>query len=235
MTEETQPHFLNINKEQLKNPSALSPFIEHTLLKADARQAEVIKLADEAMAFGFWGACVNVCQLKTLLKALGNSAVRAVAVVGFPLGATLPEVKAFEAHKAIEAGAAEVDMVMNIGALKDGDYAWVSKDIACVVEAARGACTKVIIETGLLTEREKEAACLLSKSSGAHFVKTCTGFAGGKATQADVALMRRVVGSGMGVKASGGICTFEEAVALLLAGANRLGTSSGAKLVKGGW
>jgi deoxyribose-phosphate aldolase len=220
-------------KELLRNPASLSPFIEHTLLKADATKADVIRLAEEAITFGFAGACVNVCQLEALVKALGEAPVRAIAVIGFPLGATLPEVKAFEAREAVKLGASEVDMVLNIGALKAGDDAWVCRDIAAVVEAAVGAWVKVIVEVGLLTEEEKEAACLLSKSSGAHFVKTCTGFSEGKATEADVALMRRVVGDGMGIKASGGISTVEAAVALLLAGANRLGTSSGVKLVSG--
>jgi len=213
------------------SPAALSPFIEHTLLKAEATKADILRLASQALEFGFVGACVNLCHVETLVHALGNSPVKAVAVVGFPLGATLPEVKAFETQEAIKRGASEVDMVINIGALKARDHAWVSRDIAAVVQAAQGAWVKVIIETGLLTEAEKEAACLLSKASGAHFVKTCTGFAGGKATEADIALMRRVVGSEMGIKASGGIATAEAAVALLRAGANRLGTSAGLSMV----
>ncbi|MCL2259390.1 MAG: deoxyribose-phosphate aldolase, partial [Cystobacterineae bacterium] len=221
MTEERRlrlPNLLPIGREQLKSPLALCPFIEHTLLKADVTRADVVRLADEAIQWGFGGACVNVCQLETLVKALGKAPVKAVAVVGFPLGATLPEVKAFEAREAVAAGAGEVDMVLNIGALKEGAHAYVRHDIASVVKAAPSAWIKVIIEAGLLTEEEKEAACLLAKAAGAHFVKTCTGFAPGQATEADVALMRRVVGGGMGVKASGGIRTAEGAVALLLAG-----------------
>jgi len=222
-----------LKQEQLQTPISLCPFIEHTLLKPDATKEEIIRLANEAISCGFAGACVHVYQLETLVKALGTAPVKAVAVVGFPLGATLPEVKAFETREAVKAGAQEVDMTLNIGALKDRDHAWVCRDIRAVVEAAEGAWVKVILETGLLTQEEKEVACVLSKSSGAQFVKTCTGFAEGKATEADVALMRRVVGSGMGVKASGGIRTVEGAVALLLAGANRLGTSAGVELSRG--
>jgi len=224
-----------VSKEQLQNPSALCPFIEHTLLKADATRADVERLAEEAIQFGFGGACVNVCQLETLVKALGKAPVRAVAVVGFPLGATLPEVKAFETREAVRLGAKEIDMVINLGALKEGDDAYLGYDIGAVVKAAGDAWVKVIIETGLLTEAQKEAACVVAKAAGAHFVKTCTGFAQGQATVADVALMRRVLGAGMGVKASGGIATAEAAVALLLAGANRLGTSSGLKLLQNGF
>jgi len=213
------------------SPLSLSPFIEHTLLKADASKADIIRLAHEAVEHGFVGACVNLFHLETLRNALGNSPVKAVTVIGFPLGATLPEVKAFETREATKRGAHEVDMVLNIGALKAGDHAWARQDIEAVVKAAQGAQVKVILETGLLTEAEKEAACQLAKSAGAHFVKTCTGFSAGKATEADVALMRRVVGSHMGVKASGGISTAEAAAALLRAGACRLGTSAGVQLV----
>jgi len=228
------PKLALAGKAQLQSPASLSPFIEHTLLRAEATKADILRLADEAKEYGFVGACVHAGHLETLVVALGKSPVKVVAVVGFPLGATLPRVKAFETQEAVKLGAQEVDMVLNIGALKAGDYAGVKRDIEAVVQAAGGAWVKVIVETGLLTEEEKVAACLISKSAGAHFVKTCTGFSEGKATKADIALMRRVVGSHMGVKASGGISTVEAAVELLLAGANRLGTSSGVKLVGSG-
>ena len=226
------PKLSSATPKQLSTPAALSPFIEHTLLRADATKSDIKRLAAEAVAYGFVAACVNLFHLETLIEALGNSLITPVVVVGFPLGATLPSAKAFETQAATKLGAKEVDMTLNIGALKARDYTWVRQDIEAVVQAAAGAWVKVIIETALLTEEEKEAACHLSQQAGAHFVKTCTGFAGGKATEADIALMRRAVGDSMGIKASGGIATAEVATALLLAGANRLGTSSGVKLVR---
>jgi len=191
---------------------SLAQMIDHTLLKANATKAEVQKLAEEAKEYSFASVCVNPTWVKTAAEILKDTPVKVCTVIGFPLGATTSEVKAFEAKNAIENGATEIDMVINIGALKDKQYEMVEKDIQAVVEAAKGkALTKVIIETCLLTDEEKEIACQLSVKAGADFVKTSTGFSTGGATAEDVALMRKTVGPKIGVKASGGVRSLEDA------------------------
>lgn len=208
--------------------------IDHTLLKPEASEADIRKLCDEAAKFGFASVCVNPAWVKTAAKFLKGSGVPVCTVIGFPLGATLPDVKAFEARRAIFDGAREVDMVINVGALKSGDDCTVEDDIRAVVEAAHdnGVLCKVIIETALLTDDEKVRACVASKNAGADFVKTSTGFAKGGATVDDVALMRRTVGSALGVKASGGVKGIDDARAMFEAGATRIGASVGVKIAQ---
>ncbi len=213
----------------------IARYIDHTNLKAYASREDIIKLCEEAKKYGFYAVCVNPYRVKVAKEALKGTGIKVASVIGFPLGATPTEVKVFEAEKAIEAGADELDMVMNIGALKDGDLEYVKKDIASVVETAhnRGVLVKVIIETCYLTEEEKVTACKLAMDAGADFVKTSTGFGTGGATVEDVRLMKSVVGDRLGVKAAGGIRTYEQAVAMIDAGASRIGTSSGVKIVGG--
>jgi len=208
--------------------------IDHTLLKPEASEADIRKLCDEAARFGFASVCVNPSWVKRASEFLRGTNVPVCTVIGFPLGATLPDVKAFEARRAIFNGAKEVDMVINIGALKSGDDCAVEEDIRAVAEAAHenGVLLKVIIETALLTDDEKVRACLASKNAGADFVKTSTGFAKGGATVEDVALMRRVVGHDLGVKASGGVKGIEDARAMVEAGATRIGASVGVKIAQ---
>ena len=202
-------------------------YFDHTILKADATEAQVAKICEEALANKFASVCVNQYYTKFLAEKLAGSDVDVCTVVGFPLGMSDTRVKAFETKAAIEDGATEVDMVINVGALKDGKYEYVLNDIRTLKEVCGSeAVLKVIIETCLLTEEEKVKACELSKEAGADFVKTSTGFSTGGAKPEDVALMRKTVGDEMGVKASGGIHTAEEAQAMIDAGANRLGTSA---------
>ncbi|NJE46176.1 deoxyribose-phosphate aldolase [Thermococcus sp. GR7] len=210
-------------------------YIDHTNLKPYATADDIIKLCDEAKRYNFYAVCVNPYRVKLAKEQLKGSNVKVATVIGFPLGATPTEVKVFEAKKALEDGADELDMVINIGALKDGDYEYVRRDIEEVVKVAheKGAIVKVIIETCYLTEEEKIKACELAKEAGADFVKTSTGFGTGGATVEDVRLMRKVVGPDMGVKASGGVRTYEQAMAMIEAGATRIGTSSGVKIVEG--
>ena len=212
----------------------LAKYIDHTLLKTDAQRADVAKLIEEAKAYHFASVCVSPIWVSYVSDALRGSGVKTCTVIGFPQGATPSAVKAFETKQAVADGADEVDMVIAVGRLKDGDDAYVKADIEAVVRAAHGkALTKVIIETCLLTDEEKRRACLLAKEAGADFVKTSTGFAAGGATAADVRLMRESVGDTMGVKAAGGIRSRADAEAMLAAGATRLGTSSGVKIVEG--
>ena len=208
--------------------------IDHTLLKPEASESDIKKLCNEAIQFGFASVCVNPSWVKKASEFLRGSNVPVCTVIGFPLGATLPDVKAYEARRAIFNGAREVDMVINIGALKSGDDCAVEDDIRHVREAAHenGVLLKVIIETALLTDEEKVRACLASKNAGADFVKTSTGFAKGGATSADVNLMRRTVGSALGVKASGGVKGIEDARAMFEAGATRIGASVGVKIAQ---
>lgn len=208
--------------------------IDHTLLKPEATEADIKKLCNEAIQFGFASVCVNPAWVKKASEFLSGSNVPVCTVIGFPLGATLPDVKAYEARRAIFNGAREVDMVINIGALKSNDDCTVEDDIRAVAEAAHenGVLLKVIIETALLTDDEKVRACLASKNAGADFVKTSTGFAKGGATADDVALMRRTVGSALGVKASGGVKGIEDARAMFEAGATRIGASVGVKIAQ---
>lgn len=213
----------------------IARLIDHTLLKADASREAVIRLAEEAKQYRFASVCVNPAQVKTAYEVLKDTPdVKVCTVIGFPLGATMPEVKAFEVREAIAAGATEVDMVINIGALKDKQDDLVEQDIRAVVEAAKGkALTKVIIETCLLTDEEKVRACRLAVKAGADFVKTSTGFSTGGATAEDIALMRKTVGPDIGVKASGGVRSLEDVQAMIKAGATRIGSSSGVSIVKG--
>ena len=212
----------------------LAAYIDHTLLKPEATRDELAKLAEEARKHQFATVCVNPTWVALAAAQLRGSAVGVCSVVGFPLGATTPDVKQFEARRAIFDGASEIDMVLNVGALKSGDVRLVTDDIRGVVSAchAAGAGSKVIIETALLTDEEKITACTLAKAAGADFVKTSTGFGPGGATAADVALMRRVVGDEMGVKASGGVRDLEQMKAMVAAGATRIGASAGVRIVK---
>ena len=209
--------------------------IDHTLLKANATRAEIEKLAEEAKKYSFASVCVNPTWVKTAAQLLADSPnVKVCTVIGFPLGAATSATKAFETKDAIENGATEVDMVINIGALKDKQDDLVEQDIRAVVEAAKGkALTKVIIETCLLTEEEKVRACQLAVKAGADFVKTSTGFSTGGATVEDIRLMRQTVGPEIGVKASGGVRSREDALAMIEAGATRIGASSGVAIVNG--
>ena len=211
----------------------LTAMIDHTLLKPEATTAQVEQLCNQARQFSFASVCVNPTHVQLCARLLQGSPVRVCAVVGFPLGASLPEVKAYETQQAIRDGAAEIDMVINIGALKDKNTDLVARDIAAVVNAARasGALVKVIIEAALLTDDEKVAACQLAKDAGADYVKTSTGFGPGGATAQDVALMRQTVGPEMGVKAAGGIRTLADAQKMIEAGATRLGVSASVKLM----
>lgn len=208
--------------------------IDHTLLKAEATKEQIEKLCAEAKEFGFASVCVNPTWVKYCSELLQNSNVLVCTVIGFPLGANTTAVKVFEAKDAIANGAQEVDMVINIGALKDQNFELVQSDITAVVEAAKGsAIVKVIIETCLLTEEEKVKACELSVAAGADFVKTSTGFSTGGATAEDIALMRKTVGPELGVKASGGVRSLEDMQKMVEAGATRIGASSGVAIVKG--
>ena len=213
--------------------SEMAQCIDHTLLKPEATQAAFDRLCSEAVQYGFKAVCVNSARVAYISQKISGSAVEVCAVVGFPLGATHSAAKAVEAQKAVEDGASELDMVLNIGALKDGDLKTVEADIRAVRQAAAGPIVlKVIIETCLLTDTEKTTACEIAKNAGADFVKTSTGFSSAGATVEDVALMRRIVGPEMGVKASGGIKDFETAAAMIAAGATRIGAGAGVAIVR---
>jgi deoxyribose-phosphate aldolase len=209
-------------------------YMDHTVLKPETTRETVARFCEEARRFGFAAVCVNPCWIGFARDKLAGSAVKVATVIGFPLGANTTATKAFEARDARAAGADELDMVINIGALKDGRDEQVERDIRAVVEAAAGAPVKVIIETSALTDAEKVRACTLAKRAGAAFVKTSTGFGKGGATVEDVALMKATVGEGMEVKASTGVKTRQDADRLIAAGATRLGTSSGPAIVEGG-
>ncbi|MBS2769982.1 deoxyribose-phosphate aldolase [Anoxybacillus sp. PDR2] len=212
----------------------LAKMIDHTLLKANTTKEQIVQLCEEAKQYGFASVCVNPTWVATAAELLKGTDVKVCTVIGFPLGANTPETKAFETKDAIANGATEIDMVMNIGALKDGADELVERDIRAVVEAAKGkALVKVIIETCLLTEEEKVRACRLAVQAGADYVKTSTGFSTGGATIEDIALMRQTVGPDMGVKASGGVRDLQGAEAMVKAGATRIGTSSGVAIVQG--
>lgn len=209
-------------------------YIDHTLLKADAKKDEIIDLCREARMYSFASVCVNPAWVSVASEALEGSSVKVCTVIGFPLGSSTSEVKAFETANAIQNGAEEIDMVIHIGAIRDGDEDAVKEDITSVVEAAKGkALVKVIIETSLLTDSEKRTACELAVVAGADFVKTSTGFSTGGATEEDIKLMRAVVGPNLGVKASGGIRSFEDMEKMIQAGATRIGASSGVQIIKG--
>jgi deoxyribose-phosphate aldolase len=210
----------------------LAPLIDHTILKPDATAAEVLPLCAEARQYHFHSVCVNPIHVRLVAGELAGSGVATCSVIAFPFGATTTAAKAAEAAQAVADGAGELDMVIAIGALKAGESEHVRRDIAAVKQAGGGALLKVIIETCLLTDDEKVLACRLAQEAGADFVKTSTGYGGGGATVADVALMRRTVGPALGVKASGGVRSFAQALAMVEAGANRIGTSSGAAMMK---
>ena len=212
----------------------LNRMIDHTILKPEATEAAVQKIIDEAKEYNFFYVCINPCWVAFASEQLADTDVAVCTVIGFPLGANTPEVKAYEAADAIKNGANEVDMVINIGALKSQQYDHVRQDIQGIVDAAKGkALVKVIIETALLTDEEKVKACELAKEAGADFVKTSTGFSTGGAKVADIRLMRETVGPDMGVKASGRVHNAEEALAIIEAGATRIGASTGVAIVSG--
>jgi deoxyribose-phosphate aldolase len=215
-------------------PAGVASMIDHTLLKPDATRKNIEELCREAAQFKFATVCVNPTWVALSSRLLAGSGVGVCSVVGFPLGATTPDVKGYETQRAIFDGAREIDMVINVGALKSGDLSAVERDIEAVTLPCRscGALSKVIIEAALLTDDEKITACTLAKAAGADYVKTSTGFASGGATAADVALMRRVVGAEMGVKAAGGVRDFEGMKAMIAAGATRVGASAGVKIVQ---
>ncbi|AEF85946.1 deoxyribose-phosphate aldolase [Treponema primitia ZAS-2] len=222
--------------------AGLAKFIDHTLLKPEADTAGIDKLCAEAKQYGFYSVCINSAYVARCAKTLAGSEVKVCVVVGFPLGAMGAEAKAFEAEYAVKNGADEIDMVMNIGAMKSGDLSLVEGDIAqvrkacagnCVASSGKKALLKVIIETCLLTEAEIVSACTIALKAGADFVKTSTGFSTHGATVEHVALMRKTVGAAAGVKAAGGVRTYEDALAMIKAGATRLGTSGGIKIISG--
>ena len=212
----------------------MARMIDHTNLRPEASREQIMRLCEEAREHGFGAVIVNAGYVALACSRLSGNETNVGAVIGFPLGATLTRVKEFEAREALRLGAREIDMVMNIGALKSEDRSLVASDISAVAEVAHehDALLKVILETALLSDIEKVAACEISVEAGADFVKTCTGFLGGTATVADVALMRRAVGPEIGVKASGGIRSAGDAMAMIQAGANRIGTSSGVSIIR---
>lgn len=211
----------------------LNKFIDHTILKPETTQEQVEKILSEAKEYDFASVCVNPTWVSLAAESLKDTDVKVCTVIGFPLGANTSAVKAFETEDAIANGADEIDMVINIGALKAGNDALVLDDIKAVVDASGDKLVKVIIEACLLTDEEKVRACQLSKEAGADYVKTSTGFSTGGATVADVALMRKTVGPDMGVKASGGARSYEDAIAFIEAGASRIGASSGVAIMNG--
>ena len=217
-----------ISKEELAG------LIDHTILKPQTSEIEVAKICQEAINYGFWSVCVNPSYVSFASRSIRNKPIRVCSVVGFPFGSNTVEVKVHEATKAIQDGANEIDMVINLGALKSGNNELVRHEIESVVEAGKcqkDTIIKVIIETGLLSEKEKIRVCELVKNSGADFVKTSTGFNSSGATTSDVELLRNVVGSDFGVKASGGIRSYDDAIKMIEAGANRIGTSSGVAII----
>jgi deoxyribose-phosphate aldolase len=215
----------------MMDKKTIAAMIDHTLLKPEATPAQIEKLCAEAAEYHFASVCVNPVYIPLAARLLKGTGVKVCCVVGFPLGAIAPEQKAAEAASCAAMGAEELDMVIHVGAAKAGDWALVQRDIEGVVKAAAGHTVKVIIETCLLTDEEKVKACEAAKAAGAHFVKTSTGFSTGGATTHDIALMRKTVGPEMGVKASGGIRDYETAMAMIEAGANRIGASAGIAIV----
>ncbi len=222
-------------EKRIEDPLELAGYIDHTLLKAEATEEQIIRLCAEAERYRFASVCVNPGYVPLARRQLDGTGVRVCTVTGFPLGATSTAAKVQETAESVRSGADEIDMVVNIGELKSGNWQYVKNDIGAVVQAAGGrALVKVIIETCLLTDEEKVKACRTAKEAGADFVKTSTGFSAGGATAEDVRLMRRTVGADMGVKASGGVGDYETALAMIEAGADRIGTSSGVSIVTSG-
>ena len=219
---------------EIVDPKSLAQYIDHTLLKPDASAEDVLRVCDEAKKYHFASVCVNPSYIRLAADRLKGSAVTPCCVIGFPFGANTPEAKEGEALDAVINGAKEIDMVINVGAIKSEDWQLVGRDVSAVVDAVKGkALVKVILETCLLTDEEKVRACKICKTAGAGFVKTSTGYSTGGATVKDVELMRKTVGAQMGVKASGGIRAYEDAVAMIKAGANRLGASAGISIIAG--
>lgn len=215
--------------------SHIASYIDHTLLKADATQQMIDQLIEEARQYSFASVCVNPYWVKYCYDILKETEVSVCTVIGFPLGAQTTEGKVFEAKQAIQYGATEIDMVINIGSLKSRDYETVKHDMHAIVQVSQGkALVKAIIETSLLTDQEKVSACKLAKQAGVDFVKTSTGFTSSGATKSDVQLMRNIVGNEIGVKASGGVRTLKDAQAMIEAGATRIGTSAGVSIIKEG-
>jgi deoxyribose-phosphate aldolase len=210
----------------------LAQMIDHTVLKPETTQSKIKQLCEEAITYNFAAVCINPVHVEYAAELLKDTDVKVCCVIGFPLGATLPQIKAAETREVVALGAHEVDMVINVGALRDENYDLVKRDIAGVVEASGDAHVKVILETGLLIDEQKVKACLLCKEAGADFVKTSTGFGPMGATPHDVRLMRETVGKKMGVKAAGGIRTFKDALRLIDAGANRIGASAGISIIE---
>jgi deoxyribose-phosphate aldolase len=218
--------------ESSLTPELVASVIDHTRIKADTTEAQIAKLCEEAREYGFASVAINPNYVSLAKRLLAGTKVAVDAAIGFPLGTTTREVKAFEARQCVERGSEEVDMVLSIGALKEGDFNYVLDEIRAVVDAVEGkAIVKVILETCLLTEEEKVQACLMSKMAGADFVKTSTGMADAGATVEDIRLMRRVVGNAMGVKAAGGIRDYETYLAMIKAGATRVGCSAGVSII----
>lgn len=215
------------------DPKEIAKFIDHTLLKPDATAEQIVELCNEAKKYGFASVCINPTWVSLAYKILRGTEVKICTVIGFPLGATTLSVKAYETRLAIQDGADEIDMVINIGALKSKNYALVREDIKRVVDAAQGKIVKVILETAMLTDEEKIMGCTLAKAAGAHYVKTSTGFGPGGATVKDVELMRKAVGEDMGVKASGGVRDSKTAIDMIKAGATRIGASASVAIVSG--
>lgn len=224
----------NLVRQAIPGQHDIARLIDHTLLKPDATPDQIQQLCQEARMYHFASVCINPGYVKLSADLLNGSDVKVCTVIGFPLGATTTEAKAFETQQALRDGATEIDMVLNIGALRSGDYQLVLSDIATVTRMshAANAICKVILETSKLTKQQIVAACQLAKVAGTDFVKTSTGFGGGGATVEDVALMRRVVGPDMGVKASGGVRTYQDAQAMIVAGATRIGASAGVRIVQ---
>jgi deoxyribose-phosphate aldolase len=222
---------LEAPSHQVPSAADLASLIDHTILRPDATEAQVEQFCAEALQYRFRSVCINPVRVRLVARALAGSGVLACSVVGFPFGATTPAAKAAEAAGALADGAGEVDMVIDIGALKDGHLGVVRDDIAAVRRASEGAVLKVIIETCLLTDEEKRTACRLAQEAGADFVKTSTGYSSGGATAEDVRLMRAAVGEALGVKASGGVRSLDAARAMVAAGASRIGTSSGVAIM----
>ncbi len=227
------PEIISMKTAQTLARQDIAKLIDHTALRPDVTGIQIEKLCKEALQYRFYAVCINASFIPLARAFLKGSTVKICTVVGFPLGATLSRVKAYEAEEAAKEGAEEIDMVLNISALKDKDYQKVQEDIQLVVKAVSGLICKVILENYLLTDQEKEIGCQIALEAGAHFVKTSTGFEKGGATVEDIKLMRRVVGNYLGVKAAGGIKDYETALQMIEAGATRIGASKGVDIVEG--
>jgi len=227
------PEIISMEIAQKLARNNIAQLIDHTNLRPDITGIQIETLCQEALQYHFYAVCINSCFIPLAKAFLADSEVKICSVVGFPLGATLSRVKAYEAEEAAKEGAKEIDMVINISALKDRDYKKVLADIKLVVTSVQGLVCKVILENCLLTDQEKEIGCQIAGEAGAHFVKTSTGFEKGGATVEDVKLMRRIVGKDMGVKAAGGIRDYKTALQMVEAGATRIGASKGVEIVKG--